>query len=89
MIKGVSKYIIEINDTENLIFEKIICYVRPEFRRSRESELKREALKYTSVMFDDEEFYKKTPFLKRIPSWILAAGSAGIVGTVFLIISKL
>ena len=33
MVKGVSKTIIEVNDTGSRLFEKIVLYVTPEFSK--------------------------------------------------------
>ncbi len=43
MVKGVNKSIIEINDTGNDVFEKIVLYVRPQYSMLNNKELNREA----------------------------------------------
>lgn len=43
MVKGVSKSVIEISDTGNKYFSKIILYVSPEFSSASDKKLKKEA----------------------------------------------
>ncbi len=43
MIKGVNKKVIEINDTENIYFEKAVLYVRPKMLNVPEKHLIKEA----------------------------------------------
>lgn len=43
MMKGVSKQILEVTNTENPYFEKIVFYVKPEHQSSDRSRLQREA----------------------------------------------
>ena len=46
MIKGVSRTVIEINDTDNKYFEKALFYVRPEFCECSTNLLQTKAKKY-------------------------------------------
>ncbi len=43
MVKGVSKSVIEISETGNRYFSKVILYVSPEFSSASEQKLKKEA----------------------------------------------
>lgn len=43
MVKGVSKSVIEISETGNRYFSKVILYVSPEFSATSEQKLKKEA----------------------------------------------
>ncbi len=43
MMKGVSKQILEVTNTENPYFEKIIFLVKPEHQKTDYSKLKKEA----------------------------------------------
>lgn len=43
MVKGVNKKIIEINDTGNEIFEKVVLYIKPKYSLLSNKELKKEA----------------------------------------------
>ena len=43
MMKGVSKQILEVTNTENPYFEKIIFFVKPEHQNTDYSKLKKEA----------------------------------------------
>lgn len=46
MIKGVNRKVIEINDTQNIYFEKAVLFVRPEMLDVPQSHLIREASDY-------------------------------------------
>ena len=43
MVKGVSKSVIEISETGNRYFSKVILYVSPEYSSAGEQKLKKEA----------------------------------------------
>ena len=43
MVKGVSKRVIEVNNTGNKFFEKIVIYVTPEYGNLSASQLKKAA----------------------------------------------
>lgn len=43
MIKGVNKQILEVTNTENPYFEKIIFFVKPEFKNEDTKKLQKEA----------------------------------------------
>ena len=47
MVKGVSKTIIEVNDTGSRLFEKIVLYVTPEFSNLSAKQLKKAASSLT------------------------------------------
>ncbi len=59
MVKGVNKTVIEINDTGNELFEKIILYVAPKYGGINPVKLRSAALKEMEK-FKDEEGYKKS-----------------------------
>ncbi len=48
MLRGINRSIIEINETENRYFEKIIVFVRPEFGGLSQSHLQKEAVRMVS-----------------------------------------
>ena len=50
MLRGINRSIIEINETENRYFEKIIVFVRPEFGGLSQSQLQKEAVRMVSNM---------------------------------------
>lgn len=50
MLRGINRSIIEINETENKYFEKIIVFVRPEFGNLSDSHLQREAVRLVGNM---------------------------------------
>lgn len=43
MIKGVSRYAVEIDKTDSPFFEKVICFVRPQYTEGNTIDLHREA----------------------------------------------
>lgn len=44
MIKGVSRYAVEIDKTDSPFFEKVICFVRPQYADGHSVDLHREAM---------------------------------------------
>ena len=44
MIKGVSRYAVEIDKTDSPFFEKVICFVRPQYADGHSVDLHREAV---------------------------------------------
>ena len=59
MLKGVNKTVIEINDTGNELFEKIILYVSPKYGTLSPIKLKTAAAKELDK-FGSEPGYKKS-----------------------------
>jgi hypothetical protein len=55
MIKGVNKQIIEINNTDDEIFEKVVFYINPEFSNSQCAELEKKAKKYIKETFTEKK----------------------------------
>ena len=53
MVKGVNKKIIEINNTENEFFEKIILYVSPKAGAPNSAKVKRAANELVSNLSGD------------------------------------
>ena len=49
MIKGVSKQILEVTNTENPYFEKIIFFVKPEYKNEDRARLQKEAEKLAAT----------------------------------------
>ncbi|MBE6749711.1 MAG: hypothetical protein E7560_00915 [Ruminococcaceae bacterium] len=47
MVKGVSKTIIEVNDTGSKLFEKIVFYVTPEYGNLNAKQLKKAAASFS------------------------------------------
>ncbi len=50
MLRGINRSIIEINETENRYFERVLIFVRPEFGSFPESYLQKEAAKMVGGM---------------------------------------
>lgn len=63
MVKGVSKTIIEVNNTGSRLFEKIVFYVTPEYGNLSAKQLKRAAAEFSFNY--DSTLAKKTALRKR------------------------
>ncbi len=59
LVKGVNKKIIEINDTGNDVFEKIVLYIKPKYSLLENKELKREAKEILKNYSIEEFQYEK------------------------------
>lgn len=55
LVKGVNKKVIEINDTGNEVFEKVVLYIKPQYSVLSNKDLKREA-KVILKNYSMEEF---------------------------------
>lgn len=62
MVKGVSKTIIEVNNTGSKLFEKIVFYVTPEYGNLNAKQLKRAAANFS---FNYDSIIKCDPLRKR------------------------
>ena len=87
MVKGVNKKIIEINDTGNEVFERVVLYISPEYSILSNKELKKEAeviLKNYSM----EEFHYDNENIgsRRLLLYILGAVIFAAIVTVLAII---
>ncbi len=63
MVKGVSKTIIEVNNTGSKFFEKIVFYVTPEYGNLNAKYLKKAA---TEFSFNYNNAFSTNPLRKRI-----------------------
>ena len=63
MVKGVSKTIIEVNNTGSKLFEKIVFYVTPEYGNLNAKQLKRAAANFS---FNYDSTLKKSNLRRRI-----------------------
>lgn len=61
MVKGVSKKIIEVNNTGSKYFEKIVFYVTPEYGNLNAKHLKRAAAEFA---FNYNDSFNKKPLRK-------------------------
>ena len=50
MLRGINRSIIEINETENKYFEKVLIFVKPEFCYLPSTKLKSEATKMVGLL---------------------------------------
>ncbi len=81
MVKGVSKTIIEVNNTGSRLFEKIVFYVTPEYGNLSAKQLKRAAAEFSFNY--DSTLSKKTALRKRYQTKqkfkILAVSGASLI----------
>lgn len=78
MIKGVNKQILEVTNTENPYFEKIIFFVKPEYKTADRKKLQKEAEALATIT-------QKPPKIK-VPKkkiFTIAAGSVLFTGAGF------
>ncbi len=88
MVKGVSKTIIEVNNTGSKLFEKIVFYVTPEYGNLSAKQLKRAASEF-SFNFDTntpKNTLRKRYKRKRIIRFVCALGAVFLVIGVLLLI---
>lgn len=68
MIKGVSRYAVEIDKTNSPFFEKVICFVRPQFTDGNSIDLHREAMRMVNNLSSGvEEAQSGSKHVLRIP----------------------
>lgn len=72
MIKGVNRQIVEIRNIDCPYFERIICYVRPEFSTESRQMLCSSAVNY--IKYLTKEDAEKKP--SKLPLWLVSAISA-------------
>ena len=90
MVKGVSKTIIEVNNTGSKLFEKIVFYVTPEYGNLSAKQLKKAATEF-SFNYDStspkntslrKRYKKKRSLIRRILSKVKIIILIGLVWTV-------
>lgn len=90
MVKGVSKTIIEVNNTGSKLFEKIVFYVTPEYGNLSAKQLKRAAAEfsfnYDSTLTKSPGLRKRCKKKRKIKISVIAAASLIVLGIVLLII---
>lgn len=68
MIKGVSRYAVEIDKTNSPFFEKVICFVRPQFTEGNTIDLHREAMRMVNNLSSGvEEAQSGSKHVLKIP----------------------
>ena len=89
MVKGVSKTIIEVNNTGSKFFEKIVFYVTPEYGNLNAKHLKRAAAEFAFNYNDSlnkkplRKRYKRKRFLKTL---LFSVGAVCIIAIALLLI---
>ncbi len=87
MVKGVNKTVIEINDTGNSMFEKIILFVSPEFSNINTARLKSEAQQaIIKCSVGSLRLTARQKALKKRRLFVLGVSAAIIVGIAVAVI---
>ena len=92
MLRGINRSIIEINETENRYFEKVLIFVRPEFGSFPESYLQKEAAKMVGGMngrplgLKNKKYFsaRKRARLKRNAFIGICLGFVAIIGIILI-----
>lgn len=65
MLRGINRSIIEINETENKYFEKILIFVKPEFGALPDDRLRKEATKLVGSISAEPMGLRRTASARR------------------------
>ena len=89
LVKGVSKTIIEVNNTGSQLFEKIVFYVTPEYGNLNAKQLKRAAANFSFNYSNDikcDALRKRVKRKKNIKAVVITALSLLALSVVLLIV---
>ncbi len=88
MVKGVNKNIIEINDTGNEIFEKVILYVKPQYNNISNKLLNSETEKILNSFTQktDNDIFVQNKKSSKVVVYLFAAVLLAILTVVGFII---
>ena len=79
LVKGVSKTVIEVNNTGSKLFEKIVFYVTPEYGNLNAKQLKRAAANFNYDSSLQKSALRKRVKRQKILRFSLILGAASIV----------
>ena len=95
MIRGVSRYAVEVNKTGSPYFERAICFVRPEFAQCDKVDLHRAAQQLVASLDggvepsgearEEPECGAVMRFLSNVPEWARLSVSA-VLGAILAVI---
>ncbi len=94
MLRGINRSIIEINDTGNRYFERVLIFVKPEFGNFPEGYLQKEAAKMVGAFGTKPVGLKNKKYvsmrrkakLKRNAFLMLSIGALAVVGIILALI---
>ena len=94
MVKGVNRQIIEINDTSNRYFERVLLFVSPEGSEMSSKELNREAKEFLLRLTPSEaprEGIRTRMARRRLKHRLILGGVAAavVVSTLFIVLKFL
>ncbi|MDR1564365.1 MAG: hypothetical protein LBS74_05350 [Oscillospiraceae bacterium] len=75
MVKGVNRCIIEVKETGNPFFERVICFVRPEYCSEGFPKLHKTAERYVKGLAEEEHGRHKS-LLRTLKALAIPAASA-------------
>ena len=99
MIRSVSRFAVEINKPDSPYFERVICFVRPQYAENGSIDLHRAAQECIDEINEGIECYAQndepkeniSPFFEKVlglPKWALMAGAA-VLGSVITVVGVL
>ncbi len=100
MIRSVGRFAVEINKPDSPYFERVICFVRPQYAENGSIDLHRAAQQCIDELNDGIEYTneageivpeEKSSFMTKIlglPKWALMAGAAAL-GSVLSVLGVL
>ena len=92
MVKGVNKTVIEVNNTGNKFFEKIVFYVTPEYGNLSAKQLRLAAENFSFSFSEKTENKNNNSFRKRYNKkrrrriTVLVGGAVAVLGIILAVI---
>ena len=85
MLKGVNRQILEVNNTENEYFEKVLFFVKPEYSNMNDKKLSFEAEMYSKGEGKPPAVKrKKLENFKTVLKMLLSAVSGAVLAIIFM-----
>ncbi len=86
MVKGVNKTVIEINETGNKYFERVVFFVNPEYSFMSQNKLESKAIDYMSDGVSSLNFQRiKKGKSAKAAAALVTAFSAAVIAAVLLV----
>ena len=90
MLRGINRYVIEINDPNNRCFEKVILFVKPEYNEGDYSKLKKEGEKIINtaeLCGTNRQFSReKNNIFNRILSILIGMALGALITAIIIVI---
>ena len=88
MIKGISRQIIEVNQTDNEYFERAWLVIKPEYLNVGAAKLEKESERYLKNIKPPYTITQHRSLLMRFLSLLSAAVGGGVLTAAFFCLSK-